>query len=43
MAAPLAPLIKSTICRSGYTATVRPPSSYTTNLKQQQMARKLST
>jgi hypothetical protein len=30
--------VKSTICRSGYTATVRPPSSYTTALKKQQMA-----
>jgi hypothetical protein len=30
--------IKTTICRSGYTATVRPPTSYTTGLKKQQMA-----
>jgi hypothetical protein len=30
--------IATTICRSGYTATVRPPSSYTTKLKKQQMA-----
>jgi hypothetical protein len=30
--------IKRTICRTGYTATVRPPSSYTTTLKKQQMA-----
>ena len=28
--------IGSTICVSGWTATVRPPSSYTTNLKNQQ-------
>jgi hypothetical protein len=28
--------INSTICVSGWTATVRPPSSYTTNLKNQQ-------
>jgi len=30
--------IASTICRSGYTATVRPPESYTTTLKRQQIA-----
>lgn len=30
--------IGSTICVSGWTATVRPPSSYTTNLKGQQIA-----
>lgn len=30
--------IGSTICRSGWTATVRPPSSYTTGLKVQQIA-----
>ncbi|MFI5254990.1 MAG: hypothetical protein ACHQ15_06000, partial [Candidatus Limnocylindrales bacterium] len=30
--------IGSTICRSGWTATVRPSSSYTTNLKIQQIA-----
>ena len=28
--------IGSTICVSGWTATIRPPSSYTTNLKNQQ-------
>jgi len=30
--------IGSTICVSGWTATVRPPASYTTNLKNQQKA-----
>ena len=30
--------IGSTICRTGYTKTVRPPSSYTTALKRQQLA-----
>ena len=30
--------IKSTICVSGYTKTVRPSSSYTTALKRQQLA-----
>ena len=30
--------IKQTICKSGYTKTIRPPSSYTTNLKIKQMA-----
>ncbi len=30
--------IGSTICVSGWTATVRPPSSYTTDLKRQQIA-----
>lgn len=30
--------IHSTICVAGYTATVRPPSSYTTALKQRQLA-----
>jgi hypothetical protein len=29
--------IGSTICVSGWTATIRPPSSYTTNLKKQQI------
>jgi len=29
--------IKGTICISGYTKTVRPPSSYTTALKRQQL------
>jgi hypothetical protein len=29
--------IQQTICVSGYTATIRPPSSYTTNLKIQQI------
>jgi len=29
--------IASTICRKGWTATVRPPVSYTSKLKQQQM------
>jgi hypothetical protein len=29
--------IRSTICVSGWTATIRPPSSYTTNLKIQQI------
>ena len=28
----------STICRSGYTATIRPPASYTDALKRQQIA-----
>lgn len=30
--------IHSTICKSGWTATVRPPASYTDNLKRQQIA-----
>ena len=30
--------INSTICRHGYTATVRPSSSYTTRLKREQLA-----
>lgn len=30
--------IQSTICVSGYTETIRPSSSYTTNLKKQQLA-----
>jgi len=30
--------IHTTICVSGYTATVRPPSSYTNRLKAQQLA-----
>jgi len=30
--------IQSTICVSGYTKTIRPSSSFTTNLKKQQMA-----
>jgi hypothetical protein len=30
--------VRSTICRAGYTATVRPSSSYTTRLKRQQLA-----
>jgi len=30
--------IQSTICTSGWTATIRPPSSYTTELKIEQMA-----
>jgi hypothetical protein len=30
--------IASTICVSGWTATIRPPSSYTTELKEQQLA-----
>ena len=30
--------IRETICTGGWTATVRPPSSYTTHLKQQQLA-----
>jgi hypothetical protein len=29
--------IRSTICKSGYTATIRPPSSYTTALKIEQL------
>ena len=29
--------IRSTICRTGYTSTVRPSSSYTTSLKVQQL------
>ena len=29
--------IKKTICKSGWTATIRPPVSYTNNLKIQQM------
>jgi hypothetical protein len=30
--------LQTTICLSGWTATIRPPSSYTTTLKKQQMA-----
>jgi len=30
--------IGSTICRSGYTSTIRPSSSYTTSLKRRQLA-----
>jgi hypothetical protein len=30
--------IRATICRSGYSATVRPPTSYTTPLKRKQIA-----
>jgi Protein of unknown function (DUF3761) len=30
--------IQSTICIDGYTATIRPPDSYTTNLKRKQLA-----
>lgn len=30
--------IQQTICVSGYTATIRPPASYTTGLKRQQLA-----
>jgi hypothetical protein len=30
--------IQSTICKSGWTSTIRPPSSYTTNLKKTQLA-----
>jgi hypothetical protein len=30
--------ISSTICKSGWTSTVRPPESYTKNLKREQMA-----
>jgi hypothetical protein len=30
--------IRSTICRTGYTETLRPPSDYTTDLKRQQLA-----
>jgi hypothetical protein len=30
--------IASTICTSGWTSTIRPPSSYTTSLKEQQLA-----
>jgi hypothetical protein len=30
--------IKRTICRTGYTKTVRPPTSYTTTLKRRQLA-----
>lgn len=30
--------IAKTICKAGYTQTVRPPSSYTTKLKKQQIA-----
>lgn len=30
--------IKSTICTSGYTATIRPPATYTTGLKKWQLA-----
>lgn len=30
--------ISTTICRSGWTATIRPPASYTSALKQSQMA-----
>jgi len=29
--------IKKTICKSGWTQTIRPPSSYTTGLKRQQI------
>ena len=29
--------IKTTICKSGWTATIRPPSSYTNKIKQQQL------
>ncbi|HET6815815.1 MAG TPA: DUF3761 domain-containing protein [Mycobacteriales bacterium] len=29
--------IRSTICRTGYTSTIRPPSGYTTSLKVQQL------
>lgn len=29
--------LASTICRSGWTATIRPPASYTDNLKRQQI------
>lgn len=29
--------IKTTICKSGWTATIRPPSSYTTKMKKQQL------
>jgi hypothetical protein len=29
--------IRSTICRSGWTATIRPPTSYTNDLKRKQM------
>lgn len=29
--------IKTTICKVGWTKTIRPPSSYTTNLKKQQI------
>ncbi len=32
--------IKDTVCKSGYTDTIRPPSSYTTNLKKQQLVGK---
>lgn len=31
--------IRSTICVSGWTATIRPPSSYTSKLKTEQMAK----
>jgi len=30
--------IKTTICKHGWTATIRPPTSYTNKLKLQQMA-----
>ncbi len=30
--------IKRTICKSGWTKTIRPPTSYTNNLKRQQIA-----
>jgi hypothetical protein len=30
--------IKTTICKSGYTTTIRPPTSYTTNLKLAQIS-----
>src|SRR6267378_7786272 len=30
--------INATICQSGWTATIRPPASYTTTLKTQQLA-----
>ncbi len=32
--------IKDNICKPGYTDTIRPPSSYTTNLKKQQLVGK---
>jgi hypothetical protein len=31
--------IRSTICRSGWTSTIRPPTSYTNGLKRKQMRR----
>jgi hypothetical protein len=30
--------IQDTICKSGWTATIRPPASYTNALKKQQLA-----